>query len=101
MKQITQVTRVEPLEPSWLRLWFSDGSIHDVDVGVALRRGGVFSPIHEDPAVFARVRVNGGTVEWPGEVDLDPLVLHGEHRSESGLSYPRRIVRGPRTAQRA
>lgn len=101
MTRITQITRVEPLYPHWLRLWFSDGSIHEVDVGVALRRGGVFSPIYEDPDVFARVRVNGGTIEWPGEVDLDPLVLHGEHRSASGVSYPRRIIRGPRAVQRA
>lgn len=31
-----------------------------------------------DPAFFAQVAVEHGTVVWPNGVDLDPLVLHGD-----------------------
>lgn len=99
--QLTQVTAVEPLEPYRLRLWFSDGSVHEVDVERALAQGGVFAPVYADHEVFRRVRVSGGTVEWPGGVDLDPLVLHGEYQPSNGEPYPRRIVRGPEESQPA
>ena len=97
MSEMARVTRVEALQPHWLRVWFDDGSIHEVDVGVVLEQGGVFREIYADPAVFARVRVEErfGTVEWPGSVDLDPEVLHGDHEPASGRPYPRRVVRGP------
>jgi len=35
----------------------------------------VFEPIRKDPAVFAKVRVEGGTVVWPNGADLCPDVL--------------------------
>jgi uncharacterized protein DUF2442 len=101
MMELTKVTRVEALDPYWLRLWFSDGSVHDVDVQPVLARGGVFAPIHADPDLFRRVRVSGGSIEWPGGIDLDPLVLHGEHEPADGQPYPRRIVRGARKGQPA
>jgi hypothetical protein len=37
----------------------------------------MFEPL-KDPAFFARVSVEHGTVVWPNGVDLDPLVLHGD-----------------------
>lgn len=101
MTHLIQITRVEPLAPHWLRLWFSDGSVHDVDVGDALQwlRGVV--DVHGDPDLFARVRVNGGTIEWPGGLDLDPVVLHGDHEPVEGKPYLRRVVCGPRTSELA
>ncbi len=91
--EIARITDVEPLEPHWLRLTFADGSVHEVDIG-ALDMG-VFAGIHEDPELFAQVRVNpeSGTIEWPGGIDLDPDVLYGSHAPASGRSYPRRVVR--------
>jgi hypothetical protein len=92
-----QITDVRALKPHWLRLWFSDGSVHDVDVGPILARGGVFAEVYADPELFAQVRVERGfgTIEWPGPLDLDPDVLHGDHEPVGGEPYPRRIVRGP------
>ena len=101
MTDLLQITRVEPLAPHSLRLWFSDGSVHEVDVGDALAWLRGIVDAHGDPDLFARVRVNGGTIEWPGGLDLDPVVLHGDLEPVDGKPYPRRIVRGPRTSQPA
>jgi hypothetical protein len=35
----------------------------------------VFDAIRKDPALFQQVRVEHGTVVWPGDVDLCPDVL--------------------------
>jgi hypothetical protein len=50
-----------------------------------------------DPEIFEEVRVNheSGTVEWPGEVDIDPEVLYGRYEPASGHSIERRTVREP------
>jgi hypothetical protein len=101
MTELIQITRVEPLAPHWLRLWFSDGSVHEVDVGDALEWLRGIVDVRSDPARFARVRVVGGTIEWPGGLDLDPVVLHGDFEPVEGQPYPRRIIRGPRTSQPA
>lgn len=93
---MNSVVEAVPLEQRWLRLTFADGSIHEVDVDRL--REGVFADIHADDELFRSVRVNRdfGTVEWPGGIDLDPDVLHGDRTLPGGGSYPRRIVRGPR-----
>lgn len=61
--------------------------------------GPVFAPLRERREVFEQVRVNpeSGTVEWPGEVDLDPEVLYGRYEPVSGHRIERRAVREPLT----
>ena len=94
--EIAEVIDVVPLEPHWLRLTFADGSVHEVDVGKL--DSGLFAEMHNDPEVFAQVRVNPetGTIEWPGGLDLDPDVLHGDFEPLDGEPYSRRVIRGPR-----
>ena len=41
----------------------------------------MFEPL-KDPASFAKVYVDHGTVVWPNGLDLDPLVLHGDFDPE-------------------
>jgi hypothetical protein len=91
------IDRVEPRENHWLRLWFSDGAIKDVDMSDVIATGEVFEPIRESDEVFAQVRVNPetGTIEWPGEVDLDPLVLYGTFEAEGAKPMRRRVIREP------
>lgn len=91
------VTHVEPLEGHWLRLSFSDGSVKDVDLTELLSRGGVFAAIRDDRKLFEQVRLkrDSRTIEWPGEIDLDPDVLYGSHEPASGIRISRRIVRAP------
>jgi hypothetical protein len=97
MTDIIKITAVEPLDHYWLRLTFSDGAIKDVDVSEIVGRGGVFAAIRDRRDVFEQVRVNPGsrTIEWPGEVDLDPEVLYGRHEPASGVRLNRREVRHP------
>jgi hypothetical protein len=91
------ITDVEPIEGYWLRLSFSDGSVKDVDLGELLSRGGVFAAIRDDRHLFEQVRVKSDsrTIEWPGEIDLDPDVLYGSHEPASGISITRQVVRAP------
>lgn len=97
MTDIIFVTDVEPLEGLSIRVTFSDGAIKEIDLADLFRAGGVFEPIRERRAIFGQVRVNpeSQTVEWPGEVDLDPEVLYGRHEPASGHRIDRRTVRGP------
>lgn len=104
MTELIKIDAVTALHNRWLRITFSDGAIKEVDVGELLDAGGVFKPIADDRALFERVRVNADTrtIEWPGDVDLDPDVLYGTFEPASGVRLSRTTVRGPTTvAQRA
>jgi hypothetical protein len=100
MSEIIHVTAVEPLDGYWIRATFSDGAIKEIDLTEVLSRGGVFRPIQENRDVFDQVRVNpeSRTVEWPGEVDLDPEVLYGRFEPASGNRIERRTIREPTPA---
>jgi hypothetical protein len=100
MTDIIYVTHVEPLEGHWIRAVFTDGAVKEIDLSGLLSAGGVFAPIYERREVFEQVGVNpdSGTVEWPGEVDLDPEVLYGRYEPASGRPIPRRTIREPATA---
>jgi Protein of unknown function (DUF2442) len=77
MSEMIHVTDVEPLEGLWIRVAFSDGAVKEIDLSDLFAAGGVFAPIYTRRDIFEQVMVNreSGTVEWPGEVDLDPEVL--------------------------
>jgi Protein of unknown function (DUF2442) len=103
MSELVKIRDVEPLEGHWLRLSFSDGAVKDVDVSELLARGGVFSPIRDRRDVFEQVRVNPETqtIEWPGEVDLDPDVLYGNFEPASGVrKFAAQSASGPRLTRR-
>jgi len=89
MKKITRipkVTAVDVIPPHALRLTFDDGLTRDVDLAGDLW-GPMFEPL-KDPAFFAQVSVDHGTVVWPNGVDLDPVVLHGDFERASSGSEP-------------
>ena len=71
------VVDVKCLGDHRLRLRFDDGVEGDVDLAQHLEFEGVFAPL-KDPEYFARVLVEpgGGTICWPNQADIDPLVLH-------------------------
>jgi hypothetical protein len=103
MNDLMKIKDVEPLQGHSLRVTFSDGAVKDIDVGGLLEAGGVFAPIRDSRDVFEQVRVNPETqtVEWPGNVDLDPDVLYGRHEPASGIRIDRKTVREPRPAAHA
>jgi DNA-binding XRE family transcriptional regulator len=58
-----------------LRLKFTDGSRGTVELESTLRRIKALAPLL-DQARFAQVRVEHGTVGWPGDLDLAPETLY-------------------------
>jgi hypothetical protein len=94
MTNLPRITDVTPLHDRWIRLRFSDGVVQEVDVAPLLAEGQLFAPIRDDDDVFAQLRVNeeSGTVEWPGEIDLDPDVLYGTFEPEIGGPLNRRVI---------
>ncbi len=100
MREIIQITEAEALEGHWIRVVFTDGAIKAIGLGDVLAGGGVFAPIYERREIFEQVAVNSETrtIEWPGEVDLDPEVLYGRYEPASGHRIERRTIREPLTA---
>jgi Protein of unknown function (DUF2442) len=100
MTEIINITEVEPLEDRWIRATFSDGAVMEIDLSELIARGSVFAPIRESREIFTQVRVNPETqtVEWPGEVDLDPEVLYGRFEPASGARIDRRTIQEPSRA---
>lgn len=84
MSRPARISEVEALKELTLRVTFSDGLVRDLDLGPMLH-GGVLESLR-DPVAFAGVFVDdvAGTVAWPNGVDLDPDVLHGDHRPAAG-----------------
>jgi len=82
MARPARVTGVEYLGDRLLRIVFSDGLVRELDFDRALP--GVLAAIDDD-AAFGRASVDpvAGTVCWPGGIDLDPDVLHGDMESVS------------------
>jgi len=80
-----RVTEVETLEGFRLRVSFADGLTGIVDLSAMLQspNAGVFAAL-ADPSLFAQVRLDYGTVTWPGELDLAPDAMHQAIR-EHGL----------------
>ena len=94
MNELPKVTRVEPLEERWVRLWFADGAVKDVDLASTLGLGGVFAPMRDDRSRFEEIYVDEdmGTIVWPGGIDLDAAVLYGLFEPASGPPLTRRDV---------
>lgn len=76
-KDIVRVTSVVPVRDFVLRLGFSDGAEGELDLEPILW-GPVFEPLLRDPVLFRQVQVDPqlGTIVWPNEADMDPVVLH-------------------------
>jgi hypothetical protein len=100
MNEVIKVTAVEALEGLCIRATFSDGAIKEIDLSEVFGKGGVFEPLckHRDTFLAVRVNEETGTVEWPGEVDLDPEVLYGRFEPASGARIARRTLREPGVA---
>jgi hypothetical protein len=97
MSEIISIIEVEPLEGLCIRATFSDGAIKEIDLSDLMATGSVFAPIRDRREVFDQVHVNPETrtIEWPGEVDLDPEVLYGRFEPASGARIDRRTIYEP------
>ena len=72
-----RICSVEPLHDFVVRLAFTDGTVGEIDLEPILW-GPVFEPLLRDPVLFRQVQVDPqlGTIVWPNEADMDPVVLH-------------------------
>ncbi len=69
--KMLRIKEVKALPGLKLRLTLTDGRVMERDAGTMLE-GPVFERIKTDPAEFARVRSEAGTVVWPNGADLCP-----------------------------
>jgi hypothetical protein len=78
---LVHVTGVAVLGDHKLRLLFEDGTVGDVSFEDREWRG-VFEPLR-DPARFAKVKVEGGTIVWPEDgLDMAPEPLYEAARRQ-------------------
>ena len=71
---LLRIAEVTPLPDQRLKLRLTDGTLIERDVRPLLI-GPVFEEIRNEPEMFAKVRIIGGTVVWPNGSDLCPDVL--------------------------
>jgi hypothetical protein len=74
---VQDVVSVKQLGGMRLRIRFDDGVEGDADLARTMKFRGVLARLR-DPKFFAKVRVHPEfrCVSWPGEIDLDTLVLY-------------------------
>jgi hypothetical protein len=79
---LVHVTGVAVIGEYKLRLLFEDGTVGDVSFEDREWRG-VFEPLR-DPARFAKVTAEGGTIVWPDDgLDMAPEPLYQEARRQA------------------
>ena len=90
MAAFARVRQVEVIDRRTLRVTFSDDLVRELDLSPTLT--GVLAALDTDET-FAEAGVDPatGTVCWPGGLDLDPDVLHGDRPPASPVGAPRLI----------
>jgi hypothetical protein len=82
---LVHVTGVAVVGEYRLRLLFEDGTVGDISFEDYDWKG-VLEPLR-DPARFAKVAVDGGTIVWPDEgLDMAPEPLYEAARKHSVIS---------------
>ncbi|MFN0165724.1 MAG: DUF2442 domain-containing protein [Bryobacteraceae bacterium] len=71
---LVRIVEARPLDAHNVQLTLSNGRVLKRDLG-PLFKGPVFALIRDDEARFRELRVESGTVVWPGGADLCPDVL--------------------------
>lgn len=76
-QDLVSVVSVEWLGGHRLRLGFDNGDVGELDLAKRFKLDGILEPLR-DPAFVAKVVVDPeiGSIRWPGDLDLDSVVLH-------------------------
>ena len=72
------VNQIKVIGPLQLEVVFTDGSRGRV-VFEPTHLTGVFASL-QNSEFFNQVRINGGAVSWPGDIDLAPDAMHAAIR---------------------
>lgn len=72
---IPQILRVFARPKGVLEIHFSNGDSGNLQLSKHLPLTGYFAPLAEQD-FFQQVFVDHGTLCWPGNIDLDPVVVH-------------------------
>jgi hypothetical protein len=76
MARFIRVQSVAALDDRVVRVVFTDGEQHDIDLSSYIAGGPIFEPVRNDPTFSRSVHVEGGTIAWPNGADIDPDVLY-------------------------
>jgi hypothetical protein len=92
-KYVPHVEAVEIVRPYVIRVTFDDGLVRELEFIARGHGGTVFAPL-DDPDFFAQVEVDpiSRTIVWPGELDFDPAVLHGDYEPAGGENLFRDVT---------
>lgn len=72
---VIHVTNVLPVVDHILVLGFDNGDVGTLDLARHVEFRGTLAPL-ADVTYFKRVQVKSGTLWWPGDIQMDPTVLH-------------------------
>lgn len=72
-----EIKHVKVIKPYKLWLKFKDGAEGELDMSRHTAFKGILTTLKKKDC-FSHVRVNkeSGSIQWPGEIDIDPYVLH-------------------------
>ncbi len=72
---LISITSATPPGDYWLQLTFSNRDSGKINLFKHVQFLGALAPLR-DPAFFKQVFIDHGTICWPGNIDLDPVVIH-------------------------
>lgn len=75
VRSFVRVRSVKPKEGFMVDVHFTNGERREINLEPYLH-GPIFEAIRNDPVLFRSVRINGGTIAWPNEADIDPDTLY-------------------------
>lgn len=86
---LPNVTFVRHVGARRLRVRFDDGIEGEVELGEIVELDGDFAPLR-DPAYVAKVELRRelGTIAWPDDAELDPVVLYQAARNGGDTHVP-------------
>lgn len=76
MAPFIRVQAITPKDDHTAEVVFTNGETRMIDLMPYIAEGAIFAPIRQDPTMFRRMAVAGGTIVWPNGADIDPDVLY-------------------------
>jgi hypothetical protein len=94
VSELVRIARVRPLEGHWVRIWFTNGVVKDVDLGEALAGGGVFDEIYRRREVLSRCASTPKAARSSGPA-ASISTPTSSFEAPDGIRIARRIVNEP------